>query len=102
MAQGSSDGKHHIATTDGAQHTIDVLATTLDAYWTAQTHCPDLILMDIEGHEGAALQGGQQLLVACKPTLLLEHHGQAETLIEQLASHDYAVTRLDNRHIIAQ
>lgn len=102
MVQGSSDGKHAVAAAPDAGRTIDVSATTLDDFQSTQTQCPDMILMDIEGHEGAALQGAQQLLPACKPTLLLEHHGQADALTQQLAAFNYTVTRLDNRHIIAQ
>lgn len=103
MAQGSSDGRHHVAETGGSSaHTLSVTATRLDDYAAAHDLCPALILMDIEGHEGVALEGARQMLAQCKPTLLLEHHGEAEALTQWLAAYDYAVTALGRRHMIAE
>jgi FkbM family methyltransferase len=97
MAEGSSDGKHHIAEAGEARQ-IEVQATSLDDFW-AGSGCPDLVLIDIEGFEHDALEGGQKMLQACKPRLALEHHGKQETLLAWLNQHGYTVQRTDSRHI---
>lgn len=100
MARGASDGKHHLAE-PGETDVIAVEATTLDAYWQQSGICPDYILIDIEGHERDALDGGTAMLAACHPGLALEHHGQLDTLREWLAAHGYTVDAADKRHIFA-
>lgn len=101
MAQGSSDGKHHIAAGDEAQ-TIEVPATSLDAYWQSTNACPDMILIDIEGFELDALKGGEKLLATCKPVLVLEHHGEDAALTGWLSVHNYRVDTLGRRHLVAR
>lgn len=100
MAKGSADGKHHIARggePDGEQ--IEAQATSLDDFWSQHPDCPDLILIDIEGYELDALQGGGRLFQACKPRLALEHHDRADDLLRWLEEYGYAVQTHDKRHI---
>ncbi|SMO59621.1 FkbM family methyltransferase [Fodinibius sediminis] len=58
-----------------------VSLTTLDAWWTfAGQPAVDLVKLDINGMETEALQGGQQLLEADRPLLLLSLGQGAESL----------------------
>lgn len=52
---------------------------------------PQLIKIDIEGGEGAALRGAERLLAEQRPTLLIELHGQAavQEVFKVLARHNY-------------
>jgi FkbM family methyltransferase len=101
MAQGSSDGKHHIAA-EGEAQTLEVPATSLDAYWQATNACPDVVLIDIEGFEMDALKGAENLLDACKPVLVLEHHGADAALTGWLSVRNYRVDTLGRRHLVAR
>lgn len=56
---------------------VRVPVTTIDAYWRQQRKSPDLIIMDIEGWEVAAILGGQEMLRSISVTLLVEFHGKA-------------------------
>jgi FkbM family methyltransferase len=103
MAKGSADGKHHIAGSgEKSAETIQAQATSLDDFWSQDGDCPDLILMDIEGFELDALQGGQRLFQSCKPRLALEHHDRSDDLLKWLAEHEYAVQTHDKRHIFTR
>ncbi len=61
---------------------------TLDSYWA--THdSPDFIKIDVEGHELKVLHGGEALLDACVPGLLVEFHSPelhaaCQTFLEDL------------------
>ena len=50
--------------------TIDLV--TLDQYFFDNKIFPDLIKIDVEGHEKNVLLGGLRLIEACKPKILLE------------------------------
>lgn len=100
MARGASDGKHHLAG-GGETDVVTVAATTFDVYWQQSGFCPDLILIDIEGYERDALDGGAALFAACHPRLALEHHGRIDTLLDWLTAHSYTVETVDKRHIFA-
>jgi FkbM family methyltransferase len=103
MAQGSADGKHHIAGAGDDRHKIlEVAATSLDDFWQQAEQCPDLILMDIEGYELDALQGGERMFQNCKPLLVLEHHDRAGDLLRWLEQHGYTVETHDKRHLFTR
>lgn len=55
--------------------------------------------MDIEGGEGAALQGAQRLLAELHPVLFLATHGPEvhRRCCELLGGLDYELTPLDSR-----
>lgn len=101
MAQGSSDGKHHLAR-EGEPNALAVQAIALDDFWRETGVCPDILIIDIEGHELDALEGGVTMIEACKPRLVLEHHRRAETLLRWLDAQRYTVETLDARHIFAR
>jgi FkbM family methyltransferase len=46
--------------------------TTLDKYFFDRQIFPDLIKIDVEGHEKQVLSGGINLLKTCKPKIILE------------------------------
>ncbi len=100
MEQGGSDGKHHLTGSAGG-HTIEVEAVSLDAFYAQQPAGPDLLLIDIEGYELDALQGGEQMIAACKPVLILEHHERQSELRAWLQSHNYDLDSEDRRHLLA-
>lgn len=101
MAAGTSDGKHHIVTGEN-EAVIEVPATSLDAFWRESQACPDVILMDIEGHELDALKGAEAMLATCRPRLILEHHGRAAALVDWLAAGHYRTESLGKRHLVAK
>ena len=100
MEQGGSDGKHHIADMASGR-TVEVAAVSLDAYFAEHPDPLGLLLIDIEGFELPALQGGEALIAACQPTLILEHHNRQAELLDWLRAHDYTVRVQDKRHILA-
>ncbi len=102
MARGASDGKHHVADSGDKTDTQTVQAVTLDSYWTQHPDCPTLLLIDVEGHEEAVLNGAAALIAACKPVLILEHHDSEAALRAWLAAHDYAVSNTARRHLLAK
>jgi FkbM family methyltransferase len=102
MAEGQADGKHHLAAAGENRRQIEVEAITLDTYWSQTGHNPNLILMDIEGYERDALEGGTGSLTACKPRLALEHHNRVDDLRAWLQHHQYAIETVDKRHIFTR
>ncbi len=60
------------------ERTIRIPAVSLDDFVFALGHpVPDVVKLDIEGSETAALQGARRLLRERRPALLIEVHGQA-------------------------
>lgn len=59
--------------------------TTLDALFADESMPVVLIKIDVEGHEGAVLAGGQQTLIHHRPVLLVEHSADAEGTARLLA-----------------
>lgn len=57
-----------------------VCATTLDAWWEANGHPRvDLVKVDVEGWEVKVVHGGERMLRACRPTVVVEQKpGHAE------------------------
>lgn len=101
MAEGSSDGKHHLAA-GGEARCLEVQATTLDDYWRETGTCPDILILDIEGYELDALEGGSALVQHCRPRLVVEHHRRAGALRGWLAAQQYTIESADDRHIFAR
>jgi FkbM family methyltransferase len=55
--------------------TILILSVTLDAIVQKTGHSPDLLKIDVEGHELKVLKGGANTLRRRKPHILLSTHG---------------------------
>ncbi|MCH2046172.1 MAG: FkbM family methyltransferase, partial [Saprospiraceae bacterium] len=60
------------AKTTQAHKKIDIQTTTLDHYFLDKGIQPSLIKIDVEGHEKEVLLGGQKLLAAAQPKILME------------------------------
>jgi len=51
---------------------VIVPLVTLDEYVTSSGVIPELVKIDVEGHEGAVLRGAEMLLCEYRPTLVVE------------------------------
>lgn len=99
MTAGPSDGEHHLSN-PGESGGRPVPMTTLDDE-LADVQL-DLLLVDVEGRELDVLEGAEQLLRRCRPTLILEHHGGQVGLTARLAQLGYLTSALGDRHVIAE
>ena len=70
----------------------------------AETFVPDLIKMDIEGGEVAALEGAGGILGRRRPHLIIEVHGRRteDRCIEILGRHGYAPVVVERRRWLAE
>ncbi|MDO9547069.1 MAG: FkbM family methyltransferase [Pelolinea sp.] len=78
---------------------ITVPGLAIDTFVYENKHpAPDLVKMDIEGGEGAALIGMQRLLTDKKPVLLIELHGElaARQVWDCLLQHGYKVHEMNH------
>jgi FkbM family methyltransferase len=73
---------------------IEVPLSTIDAQLERFTP-PDLVKMDIEGAEVAALRGASRLLTEVRPTLICEFHGTNAAVSALLESHDYELRTVE-------
>lgn len=73
---------------------VRVAVSTLDAQ-LAHVPAPDLVKMDIEGAEVAALRGAQRLLAEHRPTLICELHGTNVAVTELLEASGYDVRTIE-------
>jgi FkbM family methyltransferase len=73
-AGGASHGATFVvgAGASEAGASIDVTVTTLDAYFADRRLACDFIKVDVEGHELAVLEGAHAVLIAHRPTILIE------------------------------
>jgi FkbM family methyltransferase len=60
---------------------------------------PDLVKIDIEGAEVAALRGASTLLSEVRPTLICECHGTNEALSALLESHGYSLQTIETPEV---
>jgi FkbM family methyltransferase len=77
---------------------VSVRVSTLDAQ-LAHAPAPDVVKMDIEGAEVAALRGASKLLAEHRPTLICELHGTNRAVTELLEAHGYAVRTVESPDI---
>ena len=67
---------------------------SLDAFLAARpTLVPDLVKIDVEGHEGDVLAGMRTMLAEHGPALVIELHGSAGEIVDRLeeAGYDAAI-----------
>jgi FkbM family methyltransferase len=80
---------------------VSVVVSTLDAQ-LAHAPAPDLVKMDIEGAEVAALRGASRLLAEHRPTLICELHGTNRAVTELLEGHGYDVRTVESPDLAPQ
>ncbi|HUA74451.1 MAG TPA: FkbM family methyltransferase [Solirubrobacteraceae bacterium] len=81
-----------------ASGSVRVEVSTLDAQ-LARLPAPQLVKMDIEGAEVAALRGASKLLGECRPALICELHGTNAAVVELLRAHDYEVRAVESPEV---
>lgn len=78
--------------------TIPVRCVTLDGWFRSHPmHPPALIKIDVEGAEGAVLQGAKQLLQRVRPIILCEIHGHdcGREVWNRLTAQRYRITEVE-------
>jgi FkbM family methyltransferase len=74
---------------------VTVATTTLDAFVAGRPAlAPDVVKIDVEGHELAVLAGMREILQRRRPTLVCELHGTGAAMVEALHAHGYHVEPL--------
>jgi FkbM family methyltransferase len=82
--------------TAGTQAEIDVRLVALDARIDAgELPVPDVLKLDVEGSEIAALTGLSRTLTAHRPVVICELHETNREIAELLGAHEYTVENLD-------
>lgn len=78
---------------EGYSGSIQAEVTTLDGYLQTQGVVPDWVKVDVEGGEGAVLEGSTQLLNEIRPGWLMEIHGPeaAAEVWQMMAAADYSL-----------
>jgi FkbM family methyltransferase len=84
-----ASGTHSLsAQRDGATREVDTL--TLDEFYLRHGVSPDIVKIDVEGHEAAALDGARALLERAAPTLFMEfsprQHDDLDGLLDRLGA----------------
>jgi FkbM family methyltransferase len=73
---------------------LEVQVSTIDRQ-LQRLPAPDLVKIDIEGAEVAALRGATVLLTEHRPTIICEFHGTNEAVSELLESHGYTLQTVE-------
>jgi len=82
---------------DVAGH-VTVALSTIDRQLQSLP-APDLVKIDIEGAEVAALRGASTLLSTHRPTIICELHGTNDAVCELLESHGYSLRSIETPEI---
>jgi FkbM family methyltransferase len=94
---GEHDKQGHITSASGNAKRIDVQTVSLDSFIEQGNPAPDFIKMDIEGAEGAALQGFEKNVAQKFPVMIIELHSPEQDLLvgKFLKKFNYTVYRFD-------
>jgi FkbM family methyltransferase len=94
---------HLVDQSGNSRPTLRVSCTTLDLYLDERAEvAPDLIKIDVEGHEGAVLDGMHDTLVRRRPVLLIECHADVQSLLPRLQDARYAVSVLGSNQPVSE
>jgi FkbM family methyltransferase len=84
-------GTHSISRSQGSTGTRQIPTVTLDAVIERLGISPDVVKIDVEGHEVAVIDGALQMLADSAPTILIEYvpsaHADVESLIDRLSAY---------------
>lgn len=91
LSDGANTGKTSLErTTDSA---VEVGLVTLDSYVAETGVVPDLVKIDVEGHQGAVLAGAERTMTDHMPTLIIETKDEA--MIHRVESFGYQPFRIE-------
>jgi FkbM family methyltransferase len=88
-------GTPEVPATPGRRHTIVVPTVTLDHALAAGRRPPDVVKIDIEGAEVAAIRGARRTLAQHRPVLFCALHGTNQAFVDAVAELGYEVEGLD-------
>jgi FkbM family methyltransferase len=89
--RGSPNGRSEISETPTG------LAVGCVALDELETEPPDVVKIDVEGHERDVLEGMEGLLASHRPVIFCELHGDGADVADLLTTHGYAVEHIDSR-----
>lgn len=99
LVEGSGTGEHHIGEV-GNESLNSTETVILDNFFVMYNIIPNLILIDVEGHETEVLIGGSKSIKKSKPILIIEHHNQVEKVVHKIKELGYSKYKNMGRHII--
>ena len=93
VLEGLGTATAHVATRAGSRRGLQVDRVSLDGFLEAHADlAPDLVKIDVEGHEASVLGGMAATLAEHGPTLVIELHGSPHPIVELLEATGYAVS----------
>lgn len=97
----SSISQRHVEAHGGGPGSLVVTGTTIDALTHQRGLRPDVIKIDVEGHELAVLRGGQRTLRESRPAVLVEVvRANAPAVHAMLTDLGYTGRRFDSRGLL--
>ena len=95
LFEGVGKATAHVARGPHGGPALRVAATSVDAFLSAQRELrPDLVKIDVEGHEHDVLLGMRSTLRELRPALVIECHDRSGELVDVLEDASYAVSVL--------
>ena len=95
LLEGIGKATAHVAGPRSSQRGLRVVGTSLDVFLADRGElAPDLVKIDVEGHEREVLVGMRATLGKHRPVLVIECHGNAGQLLAPLHDAGYTVSVL--------